>query len=187
MTIALHNLRPNPGATKNDKRVGRGPGSGRGKTSTRGQKGQKARAGHHAARVGFEGGQMPMQRRLPKRGFKNPFRVETYPINVGFLERFESGVVDIDALRAAGILPKKATVVKILGGGELTRKLTVVAHRFSRSAVAKIEAAGGTASVLDERTGQMAGEASAPAAASAAPGAASDETAPEVAPQGEEE
>ena len=173
MTISLHNLRPNPGATKKKKRVGRGPGSGRGKTAARGQKGQKARSGHHGARVGFEGGQMPMQRRLPKRGFKNPFRVETYPINVGLLERFESGVVDVDALRGAGLLPKKASVVKILGSGELTKKLTVVAHRFSKSAVAKIEAAGGTVTVL--------GAAEAPAEA------ASSESAPPADPPADQE
>jgi large subunit ribosomal protein L15 len=148
MTITLHNLRPNDGATKKRKRVGRGPGSGRGKTSTRGQKGQKARAGHHGARVGFEGGQMPMQRRLPKRGFTNPFRVEAYPINVGMLEQsFEAGVIDIEALRASGLVPKKARVIKILGAGELSKKLTVVAHKFSKSAIAKIEAAGGSAQV----------------------------------------
>lgn len=150
MTIALHNLRPNEGATKKKKRVGRGPGSGRGKTATRGQKGQKARTGHHGARVGFEGGQMPMQRRLPKRGFKNPFRVEAHAVNVADLERrFDAGAtVDIAALRAVGLVPKKADVIKILGSGELTKSLKVEAHRFSKSAAQKIEGAGGSAVVL---------------------------------------
>ncbi|WP_428264613.1 50S ribosomal protein L15 [Haliangium sp.] len=150
MGTTLHTLAPNPGATRKRKRVGRGPGSGRGKTSTRGQKGQKARAGHHGARVGFEGGQMPMQRRLPKRGFKNPFRVEAHAVNLGDLaQRFSAGeVVDIDALRAAGLIPRKAKVVKILGGGEIGVALTVRAHRFSKSALAKLSAAGGSAEVL---------------------------------------
>ena len=149
MGTSLHTLAPNPGATKKRKRVGRGPGSGTGKTAGRGQKGQKARSGSHGARVGFEGGQMPMQRRLPKRGFTNPFRVEAFPVNVGTLsERFESGVVDLEALRSAGLVPKRARVIKILGTGELSKALTVRAHRFSKSAVAKLEKAGGTAEVI---------------------------------------
>ena len=150
MTISLSNLRPNEGATKKKKRVGRGPGSGRGKTAARGQKGQKARSGHHGARVGFEGGQMPMQRRLPKRGFNNPFRVEAHAVNVVELERrFDAGAtVDLDALRAVGLVPKKAEVIKILGTGELNKGLTVHAHRFSKSAAEKIEKAGGTVVVL---------------------------------------
>lgn len=150
MGTTLHTLAPNPGATKKRKRVGRGPGSGTGKTAGRGQKGQKARSGSHGAIVGFEGGQMPMQRRLPKRGFKNQFRVEAFPVNVGLLERFE-GEVDVAALRAAGLVPKKAKVVKILGNGELTKSLTVKAHRFSKSAIAKLEAAGGKAEVIDTK------------------------------------
>lgn len=149
MGTTLHTLAPNPGATRKKKRVGRGRGSGTGKTSGRGQKGQKARAGHHGARVGFEGGQMPMQRRLPKRGFKNPFRVEAYPINVGALSaRFEEGVVDIEVLRQAGMLPKTAKVLKILGNGNVDKKLTVKAHRFSKVAREKLEAAGGVAEVV---------------------------------------
>jgi len=147
MGTTLHTLAPNPGATKKKKRVGRGTGSGTGKTAGRGQKGQKARAGHHGARVGFEGGQMPMQRRLPKRGFSNPFRVEAYPVNVSLLERFE-GEVDVDVLRSAGLIPKSTKVVKILGNGEISKALTVRAHRFSKSAAQKLEAAGGKAEVI---------------------------------------
>lgn len=150
MGTTLHTLAPNPGARRKRKRVGRGPGSGYGKTAGRGQKGQKSRAGSHGARVGFEGGQMPMQRRLPKRGFVNIFRVETHPVNLGALQnRFSDGdTVDIEAMRRVGLVPKKAKVIKILGDGELTHKLTVRAHRFSKSALAKIEAAGGSAEVI---------------------------------------
>jgi large subunit ribosomal protein L15 len=149
MGTTLHTLAPNPGATKKRKRIGRGPGSGYGKTAGKGQKGQKARAGHHGAIVGFEGGQMPMQRRLPKRGFANPFRVEAYAVNLALLnERFEDGVVDLEAMRNAGLVPKKASLVKVLGSGELSKKLTVRAHRFSKSAREKIEAAGGAAEVV---------------------------------------
>ena len=144
-SVKLETLAPNPGATKTKKRLGRGRGSGTGKTSGKGVKGQKARPGHHGARKAFEGGQMPMPRRIPKRGFKNFFRVEAWPINVGMLEGlFDAGaVVDVDALRAKGVLPKKAETVKILGEGELTKKLTVKAHRFSATAKQKVEAAGG--------------------------------------------
>jgi large subunit ribosomal protein L15 len=150
MGTTLHTLAPNPGATRKKKRIGRGPGSRTGKTAGKGTKGQKARTGHHGARIGFEGGQMPMQRRLPKRGFHNPFREEAYPINVGVLERhFQSGgVIDVEALRGVGLVPRKARIVKILAGGEVTAKLTVKAHRFSKSAVAKLEAAGGSAEVV---------------------------------------
>ncbi len=147
MGTKLEDLRPNPGSTKKKKRLGRGRGSGTGKTSGKGVKGQKARPGHHGARLAFEGGQMPMPRRIPKRGFKNLFRVEAWPINVSVLEEmFETGAtVDVAALRAAGVIPKKAEVIKILGDGELTKKLTVRAHRFSAIAKQKVEAAGGTA------------------------------------------
>src|SRR6266545_2083086 len=150
MGTTLHTLSPNPGATKKKKRLGRGPGSRTGKTAGKGTKGQKARTGHHGARIGFEGGQMPMQRRLPKRGFKNPFREQAYPINVGMLERYfqAGGLVDLEALHGVGLVPKRAQIVKILAGGEITAKLTVKAHRFSKSAVAKLEAAGGSAEVL---------------------------------------
>lgn len=156
MGTTLHTLAPNPGATRNRKRIGRGPGSGYGKTAGKGQKGQKARTGHHGARVGFEGGQMPMQRRLPKRGFKNPFRVEAHPVNLGVLAaRFSDGaVVDVGTLRQIGIVPKKADIIKILGEGELDKKLTIRAHRFSKSALAKLEAAGGVAEVIALKTAE---------------------------------
>jgi large subunit ribosomal protein L15 len=151
MTITLHNLHPNEGATKTKKRLGRGRGSGTGKTSGKGVKGQKARPGHHGARFAFEGGQMPMPRRIPKRGFKNPNRVETFPINVSTLaEQFEAGeVVDLTTLRAKGIIPKLVACVKILGEGELTKKLTIRAHRVSATAKDKIEKAGGTIELIE--------------------------------------
>lgn len=151
MGTTLHTLSPNPGATRKRKRVGRGPGSGRGKTAGRGQKGQKARAGHHGAIVGFEGGQMPMQRRLPKRGFSNPFRIEAHAVNLGLIaERFNEsdGVIDVVALRRAGLVPKRAKVVKILAQGEFSKPLTIRAHRFSKSALEKVSAAGGSAEIL---------------------------------------
>lgn len=149
-TISLHNLHPNPGATRDKKRLGRGRGSGKGKTSGKGVKGQKARAGHHGARLAFEGGQMPMPRRVPKRGFKNLNRVEAFPINVSLLEQvFENGAtVDIDVLRGKGIVPKLADTIKILGDGELTKKFTIKAHRASASAKDKVEKAGGTIEIL---------------------------------------
>jgi len=108
MSITLHNLHPNDGATKDKKRLGRGRGSGKGKTSGKGVKGQKARPGHHGARFAFEGGQMPMPRRIPKRGFKNPNREESFPINVAQLEKlFDAGAtVDLAALRTKGVVPK---------------------------------------------------------------------------------
>jgi large subunit ribosomal protein L15 len=149
MGTTLHSLSPNAGATKKPKRVGRGRASGTGKTSGRGMKGQKARSGHHMAAPGFEGGQMPMIKRLPKRGFKNPFRTEAHAINVATLsDRFEAGAVDVDMLRSAGLLPKSANIVKILGHGDISKALNIKAHRFSKSAIAKIEAAGGTAEVV---------------------------------------
>ena len=151
MSITLHNLHPNPGATKTKKRLGRGRGSGTGKTSGKGVKGQKARPGHHGARFAFEGGQMPMPRRIPKRGFKNPNRVEAYPINVATLEKiFDAGTtVDLEALRAKGLVPKLAEHIKILGEGELKKKLTIHAHGVSESARSKIEAAGGTITLIE--------------------------------------
>ncbi len=151
MGTTLHTLAPNPGATRPKKRLGRGRGSGTGKTSGKGVKGQKARPGHHGARRAFEGGQMGMARRIPKRGFKNPFRVEAFPINVGLLEDvFDAdATVDIDALRAHGIVPKKVKVIKILANGDLTKKLTVRAHGFSASAKQKVEAVGGVAEVVE--------------------------------------
>jgi large subunit ribosomal protein L15 len=149
MGTTLHTLAPNPGATRKKKRLGRGPGSGRGKTAGKGQKGQKARTGHHGAIIGFEGGQMPIQRRLPKRGFHNPFRVEAFPVNLSALaERFNEGVVDVEAMRTAGLVPRKAKVIKVLGNGDIAKALTIRAHRFSQSAVSKLSAAGGTAEIL---------------------------------------
>jgi large subunit ribosomal protein L15 len=150
MSITLHNLHPNEGSNRPKKRLGRGRGSGTGKTSGKGVKGQKARPGHHGARFAFEGGQMPMPRRIPKRGFKNPFRVEAYAINVATLEAaFDAGAtVDIDALRTKGLVPKLAECIKILGDGELTKKLAIKAHRVSETAKAKIAAAGGTIELI---------------------------------------
>ena len=151
MAITLHNLHPNKGATKAKKRLGRGRGSGTGKTSGKGVKGQKARPGHHGARFAFEGGQVPMPRRIPKRGFTNPNRVETFPINVELLEKeFEAGAtVDLTILRAKGIIPKLVERVKILSEGTITKKLKVVAHAFSASAKDKIEKAGGTVELIE--------------------------------------
>jgi large subunit ribosomal protein L15 len=150
MGTTLHNLKGPKGATRNRKRIGRGPGSGTGEQSGKGVKGQKARTGHHGARLGFEGGQMPMQRRFPKKGFKNPFRQEIFAVNVGALEeRFQSGTVDLGALQGAGMVPRSHRAVKILGEGDLTKKLTVKATAFSASAKEKIEKAGGTAEVVE--------------------------------------
>ena len=153
MSITLHNLHPNPGATKTKKRLGRGRGSGTGKTSGKGVKGQKARPGHHGARFAFEGGQMPMPRRIPKRGFKNPNRVEAFPINVALLEKeFDAGAtVDMTTLRAKGIVPKLVETVKILGEGELTKKLTIKAHRASETAKSKVAAAGGSIEIIETK------------------------------------
>ncbi len=150
MSITLHNLHPNAGSTKPKKRLGRGRGSGTGKTSGKGVKGQKARPGHHGARYAFEGGQMPMPRRIPKRGFKNPNRVEAWPINVATLEAtFDTGAtVDLDALRGKGLVPKLVECVKILGEGDLTKKFSIKAHRVSETAKQKIEAAGGSIELL---------------------------------------
>jgi large subunit ribosomal protein L15 len=151
MGTTLHTLSPTPGSTKTKKRLGRGRGSGTGKTSGKGVKGQKARPGHHGARRAFEGGQLNMARRFPKRGFKNPFRVEAFPINVGLLEDiFDVGsTVDLETLRAKGIVPKKVKVIKILANGELTKKLTVKANGFSETAKQKVEAAGGVAELVE--------------------------------------
>jgi large subunit ribosomal protein L15 len=150
MGTTLHTLKGPRGATRNRKRIGRGPGSGTGEQSGKGVKGQKARTGHHGARLGFEGGQMPMQRRFPKKGFKNPFRQVVFAVNVGALEdRFPGGgTVDLAALQGAGMVPRRSHVVKILGEGDLTKKLVVKATSFSASAKEKIEKAGGTAEVV---------------------------------------
>src|SRR5262249_26526899 len=139
MGTTLHTLKGPRGATRNRKRIGRGPGSGTGEQSGKGVKGQKARTGHHGARLGFEGGQMPMQRRFPKKGFKNPFRKEIFAVNVGALEeRFAGGgTVDLAALQAAGMVPRSLDTVKILGEGDLTKKLVVKAGAFSATAKEK--------------------------------------------------
>ena len=146
--MKLNQLTATPGATKERKRIGRGYGAGTGKTAGKGHKGQKARAGH-GQRPGFEGGQMPMQRRLPKRGFNNIFAKEIVSINVGSLNKFEDGAsVDAAALVEAGIIKKTCDGVKILSNGELKKKLTVKANAFSEAANEKIEAAGGKAEVI---------------------------------------
>jgi large subunit ribosomal protein L15 len=144
----LSNLKPAIGSTKNRKRLGRGAGSGTGKTAGKGHKGQKARSGG-SIKAGFEGGQMPLQRRLPKRGF-TPLVKKVYAlVNLRDLELFEAGsVVDFEALGGAGLVKVLGDGIKILGDGELTKALTVKAHKFSKSAVAKIEAAGGVAEVI---------------------------------------
>jgi large subunit ribosomal protein L15 len=145
----LSNLKPPSGATQSRKRVGRGQGSGLGKTAGRGHKGAQSRSGFTQKR-GFEGGQMPLHRRLPKRGFHNPFRVEYAVVNLDAIaQAFEAGsVVTPDLLRERGLLRGRLAPVKVLGRGELSHALTVQAHRFSESASQKITAAGGTADVI---------------------------------------
>ncbi|BEU88137.1 50S ribosomal protein L15 [Selenomonas sp. TAMA-11512] len=146
--MKLHELSPAPGSTKTRNRVGRGIGSGNGKTSGRGHKGQNARSGG-GVRPGFEGGQMPLYRRLPKRGFKNIFAKVYAEVNVETLNRFEDGAtVDPVALIEAGILKNVLDGIRILGKGELKKKLTVRANGFTKSAQEKIEAAGGTIEVI---------------------------------------
>ena len=147
--MKLHELSPAAGSTKARKRIGRGAGSGQGKTAGKGHKGQKARAGR-GMRPGFEGGQMPLQRRLPKRGFNNIFRIEMAIVNVAALDKaFEAGeVVTVDALIEKGLVKKVLGGVKVLGNGELSKALTVQANAFSESAKQKIEAAGGKAEVI---------------------------------------
>ena len=146
--MKLHELSPAFGSTKESKRIGRGHGSGNGKTAGKGHKGQKARAGH-GMRPGFEGGQMPLQRRVPKRGFNNIFAEEWAAINVSALEVFEDGtVVDAAALAAKGIVKKANLPIKVLGNGKLTKKLEVKLNAYSASATEKINAAGGKAEVI---------------------------------------
>ena len=146
--MKLHELHPAEGSTSAQKRLGRGSGSGLGKTSGKGHKGAKARSGG-GKRPGFEGGQMPLYRRVPKRGFNNVFGTEYAEVNVERLEAFEDGaVVDAKALLEARIIRKELDGVKVLGGGELTKKLTVKAAKFTGSAKEKIEAIGGKAEVI---------------------------------------
>lgn len=146
--MKLETLSPAPGSKRDIKRIGRGHGSGNGKTAGKGHKGQKARAGF-SQRAGFEGGQMPLQRRIPKRGFNNIFGTTYAAVNVEALNAFENGAtVNAEALVEAGIIKKTLDGVKILGNGNLERKLTIQAAAFSKSAQEKIEAAGGKAEVI---------------------------------------
>jgi len=146
--MKLHELRPADGSTQVRKRKGRGPGTGNGKTAGRGHGGQNSRSGG-GVRIGFEGGQMPLVRRLPKRGFNNIFAKPMVSVNISQLEQFRSGSkVTIQSLMDKGLISKPKYGVKILAGGELTKKLTVQASAFSESAKAKIEAAGGKAEVI---------------------------------------
>jgi large subunit ribosomal protein L15 len=142
--MELNNLKPKKGARHAKKRVGRGPGSGHGKTSSRGEKGQKSRSGY-SRQMGFEGGQMPLHRRLPKRGFTNIFKKEYAVVNLSDLERFDNGAtVDEATLRQAGLVKGRNDGVKVLGYGELSKKLTVSATKFSKTAKEAIEKAGGS-------------------------------------------
>ena len=146
--MKLHELSPAPGSTREAKRIGRGHGSGQGKTAGKGHNGQKARSGG-GVRPGFEGGQMPLQRRVPKRGFHNIFATRYASVNVAALNKFEDGaVVDAAALKSAGLIKKEYDGVKILGNGNVQKKLTVKCTAFSEAAKAKIEAAGGKAEVI---------------------------------------
>jgi large subunit ribosomal protein L15 len=143
----LSGLRPPAGQKRARKRIGRGMGSGHGKTATRGSKGQHAGTGFSQKR-GFEGGQMPLHRRLPKRGFTNIFKKQFAIVNLGRLEKLEGDTFSVDRLVALGVVKKPGDGVKILGTGQLTRKITVEAHQFSKSALEKIQKAGGTAQVI---------------------------------------
>jgi large subunit ribosomal protein L15 len=155
--MRLHDLKPRPGSKHRRKRLGQGESSGRGKTAGRGGKGQSARSGS-SIRIGFEGGQMPLIRRIPKRGFNNARHATVYlPVNLESLNQFEDGArVDETALRSIGLANGKASGIKILGSGELTKKLTVAAHAFSASAKQKIEAKGGTCEVVTKKVAQQA-------------------------------
>ena len=148
----LHNLKPAKGSTHNTKRVGRGQGSGKGGTATRGTKGAQARAGYEH-KIGFEGGQMPIQRRLPKFGFNNPTRVEYIAVNLSALqalsEKLGTSVITLDVIKEAGLARQK-DLVKVLANGELTAELEVSANAFSKTAVEKIEAAGGKATKIEK-------------------------------------
>lgn len=146
--MKIHELTPAPDSNKAVKRIGRGHGSGNGKTAGKGHKGQNARSGG-GVRIGFEGGQMPLARRIPKRGFNNIFATKYSIVNVSDLNKFKDGtVVDTELLVASGLVKKVNDGVKILGNGELTAKLTVKAAKFSQSAIEKIEKAGGKAEVM---------------------------------------
>ena len=152
MAIGLNNLHPAKGSTHKKKRLGRGPGSGLGKTAGRGNKGQKSRSGY-SMKIGFEGGQMPLQRRLPKRGFTNIFKKQWIEVSLATLDQsFAAGdSVTPDVMHERGVIAKGHRDVVVLGTGELTKALTVSAHRFTKGARAKIEAAGGTVNVISAR------------------------------------
>ena len=155
--MRLHNLKPRPGAKHRRKRLGQGESSGRGKTAGRGGKGQTARSGS-SIRIGFEGGQMPLIRRIPKRGFNNPrFGTRYVAVNVGDLDQFENGArVDETALRAVGLANGPSDGIKILAGGEVTRKLTLVVSACSAAAKTKIEANGGTVEIVGAKAAESA-------------------------------
>ena len=189
--LTLHELKPAPGSHRERKRIGRGAGSGSGKTAGRGQKGQKSRSGSHSMRAGFEGGQMPLYMRLGKLRGPNhkksmpmgPFRTRTTPVNVAALERFDEGVeVTPELLRSAGVVRTLKHPIKILGKGELSTRLTVSAHAFSKRAVEVIEAAGGTAVRLD---GASAGAAPEPAKKAKAKPKAAAAPEPDAEPEAE--
>ena len=147
--MKLFELSPAPGSTKEPKRKGRGHATGNGKTAGRGHKGQKARSGG-GVRPGFEGGQMPLYRRIPKRGFKNVWAIKYSEVNVATLNKFEDGAeVTPELLKASGLIKKLEDGVSVMGNGEITKKLTVSAHRFTKTAKEKIEKAGGKVIVLD--------------------------------------
>lgn len=193
--FSLHELKPAEGSHRGRKRVGRGPGSGTGKTAGRGQKGQKSRSGSHRMRAGFEGGQMPQYMRLGKLRGPNhkksmpmgPFRTHTIPVNLRDLERFEAGVeVTPELLVTAGVVRHLRHPIKVLATGELTRSLTVHAHAFSRRAVEQIEAAGGRVVVLPSRRAAAEPVAAAPLAA-AEPEEPAAEPEPQVAAEPEPE
>jgi len=156
--MRLHDLKPRPGARHRRKRLGQGESSGHGKTSGRGGKGQTARSGS-SIRIGFEGGQMPLIRRIPKRGFNNARHTIRYvAVNLEALNRFENGAkVDVEILRQAGLANGPVKLIKILGDGDLTKKLTVSAHAFSASAKSKIEAKGGACQVIALKKAEPAG------------------------------
>lgn len=161
MAIGLNNLRPAAGSTHKKKRVGRGPGSGLGKTAGRGNKGQKSRSGY-SAKIGFEGGQMPLQRRLPKRGFTNIFKKEWIEVSLSALENSfgANDEVTPEALHERGLIKKARRDVVVLGTGELSKSLRVSAHRFTKSAREKIERAGGAVTVITNAQPQANGETS---------------------------
>ncbi len=153
MALALNNLRPAKGSTHKKKRVGRGPGSGLGKTAGRGHKGQKSRSGY-SQKIGFEGGQMPLQRRLPKRGFTNIFKTKWIEISLAKLEEsFNAGdEITPEVLHGRSLIKKAKHDLVILGSGEISKALNISAHRFTKSAKEKIEKAGGTATVIEKKS-----------------------------------